>query len=88
MVLTPTSSNSSFARLGLPVAGFVHDRSPRGAFPILFPRPESPGGLLGCVKRSLGHPGYVRFPSFLSSDGGVARVGEAPFSPGLWSPPL
>ena len=34
--------------------------------------PESPGGLLGCVSCSLGRPGSVRFPSFLSLD----RVGE------------
>ena len=38
--------------------------------PILFPRPESTDGLLGCVSCSLGRAGPVCFPFFLSSDGG------------------
>ena len=59
--------------------------SPPSASFLLFPHPVSPGGLLGCILRSLGHSGSVRFLSFLSSNGGCLES-ERPFSPGLWSP--
>ena len=42
-----------------------------------FPPPESPGGLLGCISRSLGHPGSIRFQSFLSSDWGGGGGGSS-----------
>ena len=73
--------------LGLSRRLIVHDGSTRVASPILFPRPESQSGLLDCVSHSLSRPGALRFPSFLSSDGGWIES-ERSFSLGLWSPPL
>ena len=65
----------SSAYLSFSVVCFVRDGSPRGASPILFPSPESPGGLLECVSRSLGRLGAVRFPSpFVGW--GLDQVGE------------
>ena len=87
VVFPSAGGDHSSACLGLPVAGLVSDAPPCGASPILFPRPESPGGLLGCVLLSLGQPGRVRFSTLPLVGWVMARVGEAPISPGLWSPP-
>ena len=81
VVSPPASGDRSAARLGLPVAGVVRDAPHRGASPILFPRPEFPGGLLRCFSHSLGQPGRVRFSTLPLVEWVVARVGVTPISP-------
>ena len=88
MVSSPSGGDRSAARLGLPVAGLVREAPPRGASHMLFPRPESPGGLLGCISHSLWQPGSARVSTLPLVGWVVARVGETPISPWLWSPPL
>ena len=70
MVSPPAGGDWSAARLGLPVAGLVRDDPPRGASPMLFPHPESPGSHLGCILYSLGQPGRVRVPTLPHRMGG------------------
>ena len=45
VVSPPAGGNRSAPRLGLPVAGLVHDVPLRDTSPMLFPHPGSPGGL-------------------------------------------
>ena len=98
VVSPPASGDLSAARLGLPVAGLVRDTPPRGASPILFPRPDSPRRSSWIRFAFLGAPwAYPLFhPSSRRLGGGssrrapiLSRTMVPPFWPGkAWFPGL
>ena len=70
VVSPPTGGESSASSLGLTVNRSVLDRSQCEASPILFPCPESPSSLRGCVSSSLGQPGCVHISTLSSRRNG------------------
>ena len=69
VVSPPAGGDHSAACMGLPVAGLVRDAPPRGASPMLFPRPESQAVFLDAFRIPWGNLSLYAFPPFLSSDG-------------------
>ena len=88
VVSPPAGGESSASSLGLAVDQFVRDEPQREASPILFPCPESPGGLRGCVLSSLGQPGPVRVPTLSSGRKGGDSVRDTQSLHDSGRPPL
>ena len=60
VVSPPSGGERPASSLGLAVDRPVRDKLQREASPVLFPCPESPGSLRGCIPSSLGQPGPLR----------------------------